>query len=233
MSEHENFVSRWSRLKHESGSRREQKTEMPERAAPSSTAATSSANEDDAAETCAAPIFDLASLPSIDSITACTDISMFLRSGVPAELTVAALRRAWVSDPTIRDFIGIAENQWDFTNPASIPGFGPLHETGDKLSLIAQTVPTLDKSLGEVSARLSDIDASVEKTRSVTDGTQRAEIGDAIGEKQAASATRGVDSGASNAAPERGRVEAAVQNSLFPQSTTARRRHAHGGALPR
>jgi hypothetical protein len=32
-------------------------------------------------------------------------------------MTVAALRRAWVSDPVIRDFIGIAENQWDFTNP--------------------------------------------------------------------------------------------------------------------
>ena len=233
MNEHENFVSRWWRLKHEAESRRKHKTEVPEPATTSGTAATSSANEVEAAETCDAPIFDLASLPSIDSITARTDISMFLRSGVPAELTAAALRRAWVSDPVIRDFIGIAENQWDFTNPTSIPGFGPLQETGDKLSLIAQTVPALDKSLDEVSARLSDTDASAEKTRSVTDGTRRAEIGDTVGEKQAASATREVDGGAPNAAPESGRVEATVQNNLFPGSTTARRRHAHGGALPR
>jgi hypothetical protein len=235
MSEHENFVSRWSRLKEESESRRERKTELPERAVPSATAVTSSANEDEAAgtETTATPIFDLASLPSIDSITDRTDISMFLRSGVPAELTLAALRRAWVSDPVIRDFIGIAENQWDFTNPATIPGFGPLHETGDKLSLVAQTVPTLDKSLDEVSARLSDTDASAEKTRSVTDGTRCVEIGDTVGERQAASATRGVDVGTSNTAPESGRVEATVQNNLFPGSTTAQRRHAHGGALPR
>ena len=235
MSEHENFVSRWSRLKHESESRRERKTELPERAAPSGTAATSSANEDEAAgmETTATPIFDPTDLPSIASITARTDISLFLRSGVPAELTVAALRRAWASDPVIRDFIGIAENQWDFTNPTTIPGFGPLHETGDKLNVVAQTVPTPDTSLDAFSDRVSDTDSSAEKTRSVTHGTRRAEIGDTVEERQAASATRGVDSEAPNAAPETGRVEAAAQNSLFPGSTTPRRRRAHGGALPR
>ena len=240
MSGHENFVSRWSRLKHESESPRKRQTELPERAAPSSTAVTRSANEDQAAgtETRATPVFDPTDLPSLDSITAGTDISRFLRSGVPAELTVAALRRAWVSDPVIRDFIGIAENQWDFTNPTTIPGFGPLHETGDKLSLIAQSVPTqpvptLDRSLDEFSARLSDTDASAEKTGSVTGGSRRDEIGDTVGEKKAAPATRAVDSGTFNAAPESDRVEAAAQNNLFPRSTTRRRPHAHGGALPR
>ena len=235
MSEHENFVSRWSRLKHESESRRKRQTELPERAASPGTAVTSSANEDEAAgtETTAILIFDPTDLPSIASITAQTDISLFLRSGVPAELTVAALRRAWVSDPAICDFIGIAENQWDFTNPTTIPGFGPLHETGDKLSLIAQTVPTPDTSLDAFSVRVLDTDASAEKTRSVTDGVRRAEIRDTVGETQAAAATRGVDNGASNAAPESGRVEAAAQNNLCPGSTTPQRRRAHGGALPR
>jgi len=52
-------------------------------------------------------------LPSVDTITVDTDIRAFLKSRVPAELTRAALRRAWSSDPAIRDFIGIAENQWD------------------------------------------------------------------------------------------------------------------------
>jgi hypothetical protein len=177
--------------------------------------------------------FDPSSLPSIETITGNTDIRGFLQSRVPAELTRAALRQAWASDPAIRDFIGIAENQWDFTNPTTIPGFGSLHETGDKLSLIAQTVPTLDRSLDEFSARLSDTDASAEKSRSVTGGSRRDEIGETVGEKEAASATRGVDSETSNAAPESGRVEAAVQNNLFPGSATPRRRHAHGGALPR
>jgi Protein of unknown function (DUF3306) len=69
---------------------------------------------------------DPATLPAIESIGAATDIRPFLAAGVPADLTRAALRRAWVSDPAIRDFIGLAENQWDFTKPDGVPGFGSL-----------------------------------------------------------------------------------------------------------
>src|SRR5262245_38943576 len=77
-------------------------------------------------------------LPAIDAIVANTDIRAFLRAGVPAELTKAALRRAWTADPAIRDFIGIAENQWDFTDPAAIPGFGTLAPNEDLGRLVAQ-----------------------------------------------------------------------------------------------
>ena len=69
-----------------------------------------------------------------------SDIRAFLRSGVPAELTKAALRRAWTSDPAIRDFIGIAENQWDFTDPGAIPGFGPLEARDDVAGLLRQAL---------------------------------------------------------------------------------------------
>jgi 6-methylsalicylate decarboxylase len=44
-------------------------------------------------------------------------IRAFLRPGVPAELARAALRRAWVADPAIRDFIGLAESSRDFNAP--------------------------------------------------------------------------------------------------------------------
>ena len=74
----------------------------------------------------ASATFDLASLPSLQSITAGTDIRSFLGPSVPVELTKAALRRAWVTDPAIRDFVGIAESQWDFNDPTAMPGFGPL-----------------------------------------------------------------------------------------------------------
>ena len=50
---------------------------------------------------------------------------------MPAELTTAALRRARTIDPAIRDFIEIAENQWDFTDPTRIPGFEPLEATDE------------------------------------------------------------------------------------------------------
>jgi len=52
-------------------------------------------------------------LPPIESIDAGSDIRCFLAPGVPVELTRAALRRAWVADPTIHDFIGLSEITWD------------------------------------------------------------------------------------------------------------------------
>jgi hypothetical protein len=89
--------------------------------------------------------FDPASLPSIESIVADTDIVAFLRAGVPAELTRAALRRAWASDPAIREFIGIAENQWDFNDPNAIPGFGPLIPTESGVDVLAQISSRLER----------------------------------------------------------------------------------------
>ena len=90
------------------------------------------------AEAAPKPEFDLASLPSLDSITAATDIRAFLGSRVPRELARAALRRAWSSDPAIRDFKGLAENDWDFTDPSAMPGFGALPPGTDITKMLAQ-----------------------------------------------------------------------------------------------
>ena len=86
------------------------------------------------------PAFDPSALPPIESITSTGDIRAFLAPGVPEELTRAALRRAWVADPTIRDFIGIAENQWDFAKPDSVPGFGSLELTPELLRMVTALV---------------------------------------------------------------------------------------------
>lgn len=91
------------------------------------------------------PEFDLTSLPSLDSITAVTDIRAFLAPGVPKELARAALRRAWSTDPAIRDFKGLAENDWDFTDPAAMPGFGALPPGYDVKKLVAQIFGDGDK----------------------------------------------------------------------------------------
>jgi len=81
-------------------------------------------------------------LPPIESITADSDVTAFLEPGVPAELTRAALRRAWAIDPSIRDFIGIAENQWDFNDPNGIPGFGPLTPLEIRPSAVNSSIAT-------------------------------------------------------------------------------------------
>lgn len=133
MSEPEHALARWSRLKREAAAQ-EKADERPKAGATSeaSSAETTAAGKCDAdapsnaAERGSTPTFDLSDLPPIDAIGAGTDIRAFLQPGVPAALTRAALRRAWTTDPAIRDFIEIAENQWDFNDPTSIPGFGHL-----------------------------------------------------------------------------------------------------------
>jgi hypothetical protein len=122
-----NFLQRWSRRKRAAENR------PAENRAPDD--ADSSAMDKGVDRNVAAqgdtdlPAFDPANLPPIESITATSDIRAFLAPGVPEELARAALRRAWITDPAIRSFIGIAENQWDFTKPGSIPGFGSLELT--------------------------------------------------------------------------------------------------------
>jgi TorA maturation chaperone TorD len=141
MTGSENIMSRWSRMKRESD-----RTVAPDGSFSGPTPNQAEAGDLSQAtaatpptESPASATFDLAGLPPLQSITAGTDIRSFLGSSVPVELTRAALRRAWVTDPAIRDFIGIAENQWDFNDPTAMPGFGPLG-AGD--------VPTL-AGLGE------------------------------------------------------------------------------------
>jgi hypothetical protein len=84
--------------------------------------------------------FDVSRLPPIESITAESDVRAFLAPGVPAELTRAALRRAWAADPKVRDFVGLAENAWDFNAAGAITGFGPLEMTEELRRHIAQLV---------------------------------------------------------------------------------------------
>lgn len=86
------------------------------------------------------PAIDLATLPSLDSITAETDIRPFLLPGVPAELSRAALRRAWSADPAIREFVGLADYDWDFNAEGAIPGFGPLEMTDELRRQVSKMV---------------------------------------------------------------------------------------------
>jgi len=151
MTAPENFVSRWARLKSESDT--EPVTELvgygpgQEEVVASVGTETPFVKQQD--EMLDEP-FDPASLPSIETITVDTDIRGFLQSRVPAALTRAALRQAWASDPAIRDFIGIAENQWDFNDPTAMPGFGPMLETDNMPDLLARALGGEDKLVGMI-----------------------------------------------------------------------------------
>jgi hypothetical protein len=139
MTASENLVSRWARLKRESAAARKAKpVAAAPQVAPVVTPEVRSDPVPHRGDSVVDEAFDPASLPSIETIAADTDIRAFLHSRVPVELTRLALRRAWASDPAIRDFIGIAENQWDFNDPDAMPGFGPLRANDHLTGLLQQ-----------------------------------------------------------------------------------------------
>ncbi|UHC15976.1 DUF3306 domain-containing protein [Methylobacterium currus] len=111
------FLARWSRRKRDEARR---PAEIPP-VAPAEPAAEPA--EDDGS---LSPE-ELAQLPSLDALTAATDLAPFLRAGVPRALRNAALRRMWSVDPAIRDFVSEArEYAYDWNTPGGVPGTGGL-----------------------------------------------------------------------------------------------------------
>src|SRR5690242_16291197 len=168
----DNFVSRWARRKREVAKAEAQDAQRPPEPVPQAETAAGEAQQAGATAEAgpeAAPgnEIDLSSLPSLESITGSTDITGFLRRGVPDELTRSALRKAWVSDPTIRDFIGIAENQWDFNDPASIPGFGALDVAPDEVRQMAA------KLVGDVQGAAEKMEETLRSAHRGTDAPQQ------------------------------------------------------------
>lgn len=140
MSESEKFLTRWSRRKQEVASETGGKDDKESKLRPATSkdgeapdprlvGSTGAKEIKDKTEEAQLPVFDLKSLPSIDSIVADTDIRGFLAPGVPENLKRAALQQMWRADPAIRDFIGLSENSWDFNAPGGPHGFEPLEVT--------------------------------------------------------------------------------------------------------
>jgi hypothetical protein len=208
MSE-EDFLARWSRRKREARAEPVKPVEaLPEEAAAEPAPVI---QEQDAA-------LDLSKLPSIDEIDAATDITAFLRQGIPQDLSRAALRRAWASDPAIRDFVGLAENAWDFNDPTAMPGFGPLDCTSEQLAAL------VDRIVGGVREAVAELpEPSLQAVASAAplhgdEARSEAEVSDP------------------QAAVEQSPPAAALQPETAapsPDSLEPARRRKHGGALPR
>jgi Protein of unknown function (DUF3306) len=125
-----------------------------------------------AIETPAELPFDPATLPPIESITAETDIRAFLAPGVPPELKLEALRRAWAADPTIREFVGLADYAWDYNTPGSMPGFGPLELTDEMIQKM------VDRIVGRAVADRGDASKAEARESTATDEASRGHVED-------------------------------------------------------
>jgi len=63
---------------------------------------------------------------------------------VPEAWRAAALRRVWVMDPAIRDFVGPADYAWDWNKPGGVPFYGPLRAVDDIGKLLARVAGETD-----------------------------------------------------------------------------------------
>jgi hypothetical protein len=231
MSE-EPFLARWSRRKREVA--KDEAPDAPRAVVPDATSSPdpTPVTTADAKKQIAEPDapFDPASLPPIESIVSATDIRAFLAKGVPAELKRAALRRVWVADPTIRDFVGLAENDWDFTKPESIPGFGALAPDFDVGAMVRDVFGDVPQRAPQDQVVLQGAESRVEPEPPETgvdiahsEGTQ-----EAGGEQLVEAQTDIDDSGAKGIVQRNNPAPSKTEITLSNHKS----RRQHGGALP-
>jgi Protein of unknown function (DUF3306) len=170
------------------------------------------------------PELDLSKLPNVDELTAESNIAAFMQKGVPEALQRLALRRVWSLDPSIRDFVEVAENQWDFNAVGGIYGLFQEIEPGTDVSIW----------LAQATSSLAPPEKPTDVTRVVIDG----EVPNISDEKLPVSQVKTdglpIDEQAEKSNPKR-LADSAPQPSPEPpdssdQAKGSRRRH--GGALP-
>lgn len=122
----ETFLSRWSKRKFD-------EQNNAERSAPS---VVESAQADEPDPDAITPE-ELAALPALESVTSAEELTVFLRKGIPAVLRMAALKKLWVLDPAIRDYVGDARDYaWDWNVPGGVPVSGPIEPGADIESMV-------------------------------------------------------------------------------------------------
>lgn len=125
-----NFLARWAQ--------RKQEAKQPDRRAPPAEADTAPGP---AAESVAEEPFDLSSLPKLEDLTETSDITAFLRKGVPESLRNAALRKSWALDPAIRNYVNPAlEYAYDWNTPGGVPGNSEIGAGVDVARLVSQVM---------------------------------------------------------------------------------------------
>ena len=245
MTDPEKFLSRWSRKKRGA-------VDEPTPAPPAEEAAadalppveaTDKSLDKPPAALPSQPVFDPASLPSLDSIEAQTDIRDFLRPGVPPDLTRAALRRAWIADPAIRDFKGLQENDWDFNDPNSMFGFGELGPDFDLKRMLASVFGETPKDAATPPA-VDDVDRKLSPPTDEMAATDdrpapdRVEllptVSDTAADVRKSFHTQSSDPNSDTAEVVQRNTDVALrgENSNSPTKADKRAR-PHGGALPR
>ena len=229
MSDPDGFLSRWSRRKL-AVEREPDPAALPPEESPEAAVAPEAPGPDEALSP-----EEIAALPRLEDLTPDSDITAFMRKGVPDLLRKAALRRMWSLDPAIRDYVGDARDYaWDWNVPGGVPGSGPLGPLDDLSASVGRMFSgTRDPETASAGADMADADVAA-RTNDPEPEPEPPEIDIAAAEllPQPSDSGRipvGEASGDPGSCPSPGsnQVETAE---LGPRATPLRR---HGAALPK
>lgn len=224
----EGFLTRWSRRKREIAA---SETAPPAPPAVLPAEAASPAPE---------PEPEMIEPPSLDLVDKDFDVAHWLKQNVPESWKLAALRRAWESDPAIRDFENPARDYaLDWNTPGGAPGYGPLTESDDVEAMVrgifgdkepeTEVAEAAEQAGDSMSHELSSKDESGDNDGAARDKTaldaQPAHLRLSEGGPDAPKSTE-------IAPPSSSRVYAAVQNNPEPGPAPVRNRKRGGGAIP-
>jgi hypothetical protein len=141
------FLSRWSRRKHQAAKAKRTASNLSGQSGPAAETRagvpkeTARVEVQDAVALPEMSAEEIARLPRVEDLTITSDLTQFLREGVPKALRNAALRRIWVLDPAIRDFVSEArEYAYDWNVPGGVPGSGPLLADDDVKALVNRVI---------------------------------------------------------------------------------------------
>jgi len=141
------FLARWSQRKQEA-KQPEPKPDAPTDENTESSGSPAPQGDD------VTPEYDLSTLPKLEELTGSSDITAFLRKGVPEHLRNAALQKSWALDPAIRNYVNPAlEYAYDWNAPGGVPGGGELGAGVDVARLVSQI-------MGEPAAETTNFDAN-------------------------------------------------------------------------
>lgn len=229
--EDEGFLSRWSRRKRELAEPQAQPTPAPQQPAdvtPQTAEAVPAEPE---------PVEP----PSLDLIDKDFDLAPWLKQNVPESWKLAALRRAWESDPAIAGFENPARDYaLDWNTPGGAPGYGPLTESDDVGAMVRAIFG--EEPEAQTPAIAADEAASDGMSHPLSSNNEGGKSDAAAQENRASQAEptpvrlSGDTEAAVNTGPDAAKappiVYAAVQNSPDQKDASMRIRKRGGGAIP-
>lgn len=180
-------------------------------------------------------------LPRIEELTSESDLTAFLRKGVPAALRSAAMRKMWSLEPGIRDYVGPAEYAWDFNQPGSMAGFGPLDAKDTVVGFLSRTaraIGTDANDSADATGTQPSADVAPEQQASVAPDDDSEPDPSEVSAANEPAASRLPDTVPATTAIASGELDPGTSSQLtgaakVSQPAEPLTRPRHGGAMPR